>query len=449
MVHFRGTEYRSHTVRSHDCILVFRSTVPVLTPTSQSCITEEQKYQGALYKNKKAKTNNSNNNTNNSNHQFNETAANNASSAAQPDHNMMQQPYVEDMPEGFADGEYEDVSDDANPRAVLPEAPSPPLGPAEGHVNVFDFLDSSATPNASTLQFPPANHAAANGETQLVRYEGGGGDDPDESAQMVDDNPQAMVQYGTGPVPAAREPYQTPAPRTERRKTGSELKKDKKRKRLHLDTDHIMADAPPVLHHSGLTGGLNRMMAPVFPPSPDYSGGDAADPSPSSALMMKKKKKKKQPEQSKSKTSKRESSIGSNLLAFMGAGGAATKSKTKKRKVSSSSRKSSSHHRSSEREKVPKLIEYRPNSGGDDKDGDDDRQMVVYRPRADLLLSYVDKGPDSERGYSMRKALRQYHRERNASSDCLGKATEEKELWRSLRMRKNDRGEIVLFGLGG
>ncbi|KAL2756280.1 hypothetical protein ACRALDRAFT_2042437 [Sodiomyces alcalophilus JCM 7366] len=414
MVHFYGTDYRAHT----------------------SCITEDQKYQGALYKNKKAKTNNK---------QSNETAVNSATTpnAAQsaPDHIMTNQPYAEEISEAFADGEYEDVSDSGNARANLPEAPSPPpIG--EGHVNVFDFLDPAATPNASTLQLAPADHGPPNGETQLVRYDASEAQahQDDESGQMIDDNPQAMVQYGTDP--AATGPFQTPAPRTERRKTGSELKKDKKRKRLHLDTDQIMADAPPVLH-SGLTGGLNRMMAPVFPPSPDYSGGDAADPSPSGALKKKKK-------QSKSKTSsKRESSLGSNLLALMGAGGSSTKSKTKKRKVSSSSRKASAQHRSSDREKAPKLIEYRPHSRSDDKDGDADRQMVVYRPRADLLLSYVDKGPESERGYSMRKALRQYHRERNASSDCLGKATEEKELWRSLRMRKNDRGEIVLFGLGG
>jgi cell growth-regulating nucleolar protein len=45
----------------------------------------------------------------------------------------------------------------------------------------------------------------------------------------------------------------------------------------------------------------------------------------------------------------------------------------------------------------------------------------------------------------MNKALKRYHRERTASGDGLGKLTEEKELWRSLRLRKNERGEIVLF----
>ena len=71
--------------------------------------------------------------------------------------------------------------------------------------------------------------------------------------------------------------------------------------------------------------------------------------------------------------------------------------------------------------------------------------MVIFKPRADLFLSFVNKGPDSERGCSMNKALKRFHRERSASGTSLGKPVEEKELWRSLRLRKNERGEIVLF----
>merc|ERR1712093_492008 len=73
------------------------------------------------------------------------------------------------------------------------------------------------------------------------------------------------------------------------------------------------------------------------------------------------------------------------------------------------------------------------------------RKMIEYQPRAELLLSFINKGPDSERGVSMNKALKRYHRERAATNTGLGKAVEEKELWRSLRMKKNERGEIVLF----
>jgi len=91
------------------------------------------------------------------------------------------------------------------------------------------------------------------------------------------------------------------------------------------------------------------------------------------------------------------------------------------------------------------MIEYKPL----DEDGavqeDSANQMVIYKPRAELLLGYINKGPESERGVSMNKALKRYHRDRNAMGVGLTKAEEEKELWRSLRMKRNDRGEIVLF----
>jgi cell growth-regulating nucleolar protein len=90
------------------------------------------------------------------------------------------------------------------------------------------------------------------------------------------------------------------------------------------------------------------------------------------------------------------------------------------------------------------MIEYQP-MNGDGAVQDDQAQMVVYKPRAELLLSYINKGPESERGLSMNKALKRYHRDRNAVGVGLSKGEEEKELWRSLRMKRNDRGEIVLF----
>ena len=108
---------------------------------------------------------------------------------------------------------------------------------------------------------------------------------------------------------------------------------------------------------------------------------------------------------------------------------------------------SSTHRHRSDGEKSQKLIEYRPHSR-DSKEGEADNasgQLVVFKPRADLFLSFVNKGPDSERGCSMNKALKRFHRERTSTGGSLGKSLEEKELWRSLRMRRNERGEIVLF----
>jgi cell growth-regulating nucleolar protein len=54
-------------------------------------------------------------------------------------------------------------------------------------------------------------------------------------------------------------------------------------------------------------------------------------------------------------------------------------------------------------------------------------------------MSYITKGPESERGCSINKVLKRYHRERDGRDD------EDKELWKSLRVRRNSRGEIVLF----
>ncbi|TVY87937.1 UPF0743 protein [Lachnellula willkommii] len=354
MVHFQGNEYRAHT----------------------SCISEAQKYQGALYRPDKEKKN-------------------------------KQTP-------GF-------------------EFNSDP-------VNVFDFLVDT-TPNASRLELPapePMNlieeAPEENSNQDLVRVRF------DDAGHSVSE----LVEYGNGPIPA--EEFKTPAPKADRerrrekkeREHTSKDKKDKKRKRLHVDTrdlsprgeaDEVMTDAPPVLH-SGLTGGLNRLLSrpSVFPPSPDYSGGDVADASPGSPL-----KKKKHSKRGRSRVD----TISSNLMSLI--------STRPSREHSSEERPKRKHRRHRETSERPKMIEYQPMNEPGAVQDDPAAQMVVYKPRADLLLSYINKGPDSERGVSMNKALKRYHRDRNAVGVGLSKGEEEKELWRSLRMKRNDRGEIVLF----
>src|SRR5450432_2047363 len=271
MVHFMGTDYRSHTV----CLLLLLSRAKMLT-SDESCISEAQKYQGALYKDKKSKSS--------------------ASHALVP-----RNAYVED-----ADDDYTGAIIIVEPP---PEVPSPPsAAPGFRHsptdpVNVFDFYEGSETPNPSTLNLmeqrkmvedTPTTQAIE--ERRTVWFE-------DDIIQEEDDMDEgALVQYGSGPVPTAG--YRTPAPKADRdRKTRKDReltrdeKKDKKRKRLHVDTsaersrsrevDEEMTDAPPVLH-SGLTGGLNKLLRnSTFPPSPDYSG-DAAEPSPGSPLKRSK-----------------------------------------------------------------------------------------------------------------------------------------------------------------
>jgi len=349
--------------------------------------------------------------------------------------------YVEDVPEELAafldrdDDSDADIGSDSDDDAP-PHAPTPP--PADANVNVFDFLVANATPNASNLDLSP-NHGPAklSDSTQLVRYDRTSNAFLDQGGAATDR--RELVQYGTGPVPRPGVKFETPGPRLERKKTrdgDKEVKKDKKRKRLHVDTDHVMSDAPPVLH-SGLTGGLNRLMSrpSVFPPSPEYSA-DAAE-TPASPL-----KKSRHSKTSKSKPPGPAETIGNNLISML-----TVKPKSKKRKSVSTVKKHRSHRRS-DADKAPKMIEYRPSSKGDERDTDKEGpngQLVVYKPRADLFLSFVNKGPDSERGCSMNKALKRFHRERSSAANNLGKSTEEKELWRSLRMRRNKRGEIVLF----
>lgn len=381
--------------------------------SSQSCMTEEQKYQGALYKNKKAKTTPTN------------------TQSAQKD--MAYAAYVEEV----ADYEgWEDVP------AAPPHAPSPPA--TFGGFNVFDY-QVNATPSASTVAIPqavgPAQEPAES--TELVRYEYKREPYQDIDADMMADD-EALIQYGSGPVPAEANSYDTPAPRRERKKASKEDKKDKKRKRLHVDTrDLEMPDAP--ILHSDLTGGLNRLMSRphAFPPSPDYSGsgGEVAE-NPASPLKKSKHSK-------HHKSSRPDSGIFSGITSMLASGNSKTATKSKKRKHTSTTTSASTKKRHShtskrlEGAKEVKMLEYNKNDEGESRDGPG--TLVVYKPQADLFFSLVKKGLDSHRGCSVSKALRRYHRERSNTGHDVSRSREEKELFRSLRLRRNEQGEIVLY----
>ncbi len=264
--------------------------------------------------------------------------------------------------------------------------------------------------------------------------------------------------YGAEPVQIRHEEqrsaYLTPGPK--RDKDGKKLKDkdrevkerkstDKKRKRHHVEEldlsaargstgsderDEVMEDVRPVLH-SGLTGGLTRLLSnSELPPSPDYSGGDGVEASPLSPLK-------------RTRIAREDGK----------ARGRTSSALIKTRKVSSSTRTSDEsrprkHHRKHHHHDVHlerparklKAIEYRAPEADDSQ-----QQLVVYRTRAELFMSFVQKGPESQHGCSMNKALKRYHRERGDQGLGLGKVEEEKELWKSLRLRKNERGEIVVF----
>lgn len=371
-------------------------------------MTEDQKYQGALYKDKNKKQKTSNNTT----QQEHQTAP-----------MMPQQAYVEDVDE-WRDYQGQ-TEDEKSPTDLPPEAPTPPAAVDDDNVNVFDFLVATGqTPTASNVNLileTEEKEVKPSESTELVRYEYNSEEYLDPTSLMDDSEPPTQYRAAS---------FETPAPiKVERKKSP---KTDKKRKHLHVEVpgDQVMTDAPPVLH-SGLTGGLKGLMK--LPPSPGDSGADANDPSPASPLKKTK----------HSKHSKHHGQISNSIFGIL-ANSSKSSSKSKKRKTSKKSSSSSRHHR----EKSPKLIDYHSGSKNS-KSKNEEGQMILFKPRAEQFFNFVNKGPDSERGCSMNKALKRFYRERQAAGTSMSKHMEEKELWRSLRLRRNEQGEIVLFSLEG
>ncbi len=331
--------------------------------------------------------------------------------------------------------------------------------------------------------------------------------------QVADDDEsfaQNGFSYGNEQVRPSSERYDsytTPAPkpkhsRTKSRDTDVETtskKTDRKRKRnspAELDMslvraqeerDTTMADAPAMLH-SGLTGGLNRLLArPEFPPSPDDSGDYVNSPlSPmkrakqgnSKALMraqreyeaeqakqrkvdikareQAEKEKKEKKEKDRGRERDRKERKASTALVKIRPKKKREDSTTEVRRIRRRQYSSSVSPAPRERKTV-KAIEYH-RSATNSPEPDGQGQLIVrptgdvapvssdFDARAGLFMSFITKGPDSERGMSVNKALKRYHRERHEHLDrAPSKAEEEKELWKDLRLRRNDRGEIVLF----
>ena len=107
-----------------------------------------------------------------------------------------------------------------------------------------------------------------------------------------------------------------------------------------------------------------------------------------------------------------------------------------------------------------KAIEYHKSSAEtSESDSDNGRRrgnngdMVIFgaaqqsRVHCESFLAFVTKGPESERGCSVHKALKRWHRDtsNSRSSSHSARMDDEGELWRSLRLRRNDQGEIVVF----
>ena len=362
--------------------------------------------------------------------------------------------YVEDAPDPDLDGTVAVVE-------ALPHAPSPPSAVAEP-VNVFDFLVNDATPNASRIslggskeQMQMVDHAPPLFEAgREVDNELGRDDAMDKYVQEYEENEYIHSEE----VVPTKEPlsYQTPAPKVRQKNNpepiyeldAREMKStDKKRKRQveeldltqarrssqELDEEMLDTDVPPILH-SGLTGGLNRLLSKSkFPPSPAYSGGDGNEP----LLITPIRRTKQLKEKERGRTS--------SALVRVRKVKRVPSDESRPRKHHRSHHHSSHHehhsHSDDHSKRSLKAIEYPSHSSEDSTK----QQLVVYRSRAELFLSFITKGPESESGCSIHKALKRYHRERGEQGLGLGKVEEEKELWKSLRVKRNERGEVVLI----
>ncbi|KAJ5817521.1 Zinc finger C2H2 LYAR-type [Penicillium robsamsonii] len=478
MVHFYGTEYRAHT----------------------SCMSEAQKYQGALYKEKPQKGKKGQNNQ--------------KQNPNQTPNGRQQQARVQDAP---------------------PPAPTPPPAgevrtPAPANndkpVNVFDYLVADETPNASKVSVTtPKEQMKMNPNAKSVF-------EPSQSLTRVETNPNTDDEgknydiayeengfsYGAGHIPHSDSPpnastteFVTPAPKKkkERREKAPGTVSEKKRKRGQAEVlstpredDTNMMDAPssiinnagtPMLTHSGLTGGLNRMMRSQ---SPD---GDDSPETSRRAYQDTSSPIKRSRRNGKEANGNGDPGLGismknraGRLVSSMFGGSAVSStngsepgSKAGARRGSSSSgdgqlevRKSKKSHRSraddQDDSRKSKRKSSNPTDGDrpsrrlkqiDERHGSVDpshsHQVTVYkqsRPPArtdeDMqrelayhFLSMVAK--DSERGCSVNKALKRFHRdlstEYDGHDDGQRRADDEKDLFRALRLRRNDRGEIVVF----
>ncbi|RKF60880.1 putative zinc finger c2h2 lyar-type protein [Erysiphe neolycopersici] len=354
MTTFENYEYRSHT----------------------SCISEQQKYQGALYRPGKQKSDK-------------QKGLNPTTSTIQNSQKTMQ------------------IASTGKPHS---------------NMNVFDFLD---TDQASLVS--DSEHLKGG-----LRYL--------DNGQMK--SPHVFREINVNI--AKNNHHQTPAAKnTLNSENRIDLYRDKtdtgdvlngtKRKRLHLESRSPVSSSvnatkdnvKSMVLHSQLTGDLTRMMRhpSTFPSGPLISPTSSSPPTKTKGT----------------KKRKETFSIGSGVKAFITA--KPLPAKLPARSSSKSSTKPEAHLL----EEHPKMKRRSITEATSDKD---DESLVVYKPRSkqgQILYGLIEKGLESPRGVSMGKALKKLNRERELLGLGTGKATNEKELLKDLRVRRNERGELVLF----
>lgn len=487
-------------------------------------MTEDQKYQGHLYREKPVKGQKKGQNTpNNKNAKANANARN-------------QQPRVEDAIESdnakFAD-------------APPPPAPSPPPvaeakptaeAMTKPPVNVFDYLVTDETPNASKVSLagpkeqmsmvadPPSLFQPS---TALAKLDTKTDDEGNYDIAYEENG----FSYGADPIPPSVNPnnvpnhsteFVTPAPKKkdrrkeEKRISGSVSEKKRKRgQEEHFSSpqqeiDTPMMDAPssiinnagtPILNHSGLTGGLNRMMrSPSHELDDTPAHGHRTYQDVSSPIKRSKRNGKEKEVHGngdpglgisvKNRASRLVSSMFSGTGSVVSTSSAGNekgdRAIVRTRRGSSSSadmplevrKKKSSRSREADDSRKSKRKSSNPTDGDrptrrlkqtEESPHRESRQVTVYkqskppartddvlqREMAGHFLSGVSR--DTERGCSVHKALKRFHRDFTDEYDYYrdrdyGRSRtdercreDEKDLWRALRLRRNDRGEIVLF----
>lgn len=463
-------------------------------------MTEAQKYEGSLYKEKPAK-----------NQQKKKNEPKQDTNAKPNGNTHHRAPYVEDAP---------DVDD---PKANMPVAT-----PAnnDNHINVFDFLDT----NASKVSV-----AEPNGQMQMTDR-APSVFQTDKAQVNTDDVAYAQngFSYGAGPVQPDQYPHQgnasmefmTPAPKKKKDRSRKDrgqagvVTSEKKRKRRaeDVDMDDVngaqgidtpMMDAPssvqnhpgtPMLH-TGLTGGLDRILR-----SPSVQGEEQVGEhsrrryqEPVSPIKRTRRTNK-EANSFEAGLKGRAGRFVSSMLGGSVMSGSSNHSsdmppkalvRTRRRSSSDEGQQPTEARRSKKSHKVrnpsnsqvvpveshktKRKTSGQPDSTGwssrrakEDRDmerprgGDDARDMVVYRQpnipsdeqheMAVNFLSLVTKGPESSRGFSVNKILKRFHKDTwgeyedgSSRADREQRQETEKDLWRTLRLKRNERGEIVVI----
>lgn len=522
----------------------------------QSCVSEDQKYQGHLYKDKAAKQ------ANKKTVKISETVESNSSSKPR-------KAYVEDAPD--ADSGSVTVTTVEAPPEAPPVPPSPLPSPTavsteQPSVNVFDFLVPSDSPEAPRPSVVPETAKSKKSvkmdyTPSVVGSEISSKRDKKIASKHDPDYDTKGFSYGADPIATSKKrdrpkvEYFTPAPKDlardlERHLVGngntedstSRKSTDKKRKRHsshHLEEfelarrpsreaseDAIMSDAPlpasayTPSFHTGLTGGLTRLLSrddrysdnddnnrtahykdtpapsrtsrpPKSQPSrttyivkdsrahAEQQPTTSSRPSDSTALV--KVKKRRSSDESRPRKHHRGAAAATSEYHDEGTATTTTSSTHHHRRRKRSKHRSPSPTTTTTTRRPPvRAIDYHPNhNNNDDDDGGTDQQhqqqqLILYRSRAEFFMSFITKGPESESGTSMNKALKRYHRERTTTTPATssmgtgtskgtgtvaaererdrerdnkgkGKEEEEKELWKGLRLKRNSRGEVVVF----